>query len=72
MLVRPGNVGFWHPGRRAIASAAATNIELAVSRGVLRAETFDSPGVLGENVTCAWLAVADWRAVDRSGVLPMP
>jgi hypothetical protein len=50
------------------ASAAATNNESAVDRGVLWTETFHVVGVLGEDVTCAWLAMANWRAADRSRV----
>ena len=57
--------------RTAFTSAAATNIELTVNRGVLCTEPCDILGVLGEKVTCAWLAVADWRAADRSHVRRM-
>ena len=53
------------------ASAAATNNESAVDRGVLWTETFHVVGIPGEDVTRARLAMADWRAADRLHVRRM-
>ena len=62
-LTRLRRRGYSH---RAINSAAATNIELAVDCGVLRTGLFEIAGVLRRNVPRVRLAVADWRAADQS------
>src|SRR5258708_11516495 len=50
-------------------SAAATDIKLAIDGGVLRTELLEMAGGLRGDVRRVRLAVADWRAADRSRLL---